>query len=31
MYITYDLEEKTRGGGTTLFPKVKRIYIAGDV
>jgi hypothetical protein len=31
MYITYDLEQKTRGGGSTLLPKVKRVYIAGDV
>jgi hypothetical protein len=31
MYITYDLEQKTRDGGSTLLPKVKRVYIAGDV
>jgi hypothetical protein len=31
MYITYDLQQATRGGGTTVLPKVKRIYIAGDV
>src|SRR5437667_10975733 len=31
MYITYDLEQKTRGGGTAVYPKVKRVYIAGDV
>ena len=31
MYITYDLEQKTRGGGSTLLPKIKRVYIAGDV
>lgn len=31
MYITYDLEQKTRGGGTAMYPKVKRVYIAGDV
>jgi hypothetical protein len=30
-YVTYDLEQRTRGGGTSVFPKVKRIYIAGDV
>jgi hypothetical protein len=32
MYITYDLEQATRGGkGTATYPKVKRVYIAGDV
>ncbi len=31
MYITYDLEQQTRGGGTAIYPKVKRVYIAGDV
>lgn len=31
MYITYDLEQKTRGGGSARLPKVKRVYIAGDV
>lgn len=31
MYVTYDLEQKTRGGGEALYPKVKRVYIAGDV
>jgi len=31
MYVTYDLEQKTRGGGTATYPKVKRVYIAGDV
>jgi hypothetical protein len=31
MYITYDLEQRTRGGGTATYPKVKRVYIAGDV
>lgn len=31
MYVTYDLEQKTRGGGQALYPKVKRVYIAGDV
>jgi hypothetical protein len=31
MYVTYDLEQKTRGGGTANYPKVKRVYIAGDV
>lgn len=31
MYITYDLKQKTRGGDERLYPKVKRVYIAGDV
>jgi hypothetical protein len=31
MYVTYDVEQKTRGGGTATYPKVKRVYIAGNV
>ena len=31
MYITYDLAQPTRGGGTAVFPKVKRVYIPGEV
>jgi hypothetical protein len=31
MYVTYDLEQKTRGGGSATYPKVKRVYIAGEV
>jgi hypothetical protein len=31
MYVTYDLDKKTRGGGSATYPKVKRVYIAGDV
>ena len=31
MYVTYDLEQQTRGGGSATYPKVKRVYIAGDV
>src|SRR5919197_4946116 len=31
MYVTYDVEQKTRGGNERLYPKVKRVYIAGDV
>lgn len=31
MYITYDLKQKTRGDGSAMYPKVKRVYIAGDV
>jgi hypothetical protein len=30
MYVTYELEQKTRGGGSARLPKVKRVYIAGD-
>jgi len=30
MYVTYDHEQKTRGG-SAIYPKVKRVYIAGDV
>ena len=31
LYLTYDLEQRTRGGGSALYPKVKRVYIAGEV
>src|SRR5512147_2040936 len=31
MYVTYDVKQKTRSGDTRLYPKVKRVYIAGDV
>jgi hypothetical protein len=31
MYVTYDLEQKTRNDGSTIYPKVKRVYIAGQV
>ena len=31
MYITYDLKQRTRSGDARLYPKVKRVYIAGDV
>lgn len=30
-YITYDLEQETRGDETATYPKVKRVYIAGEV
>ena len=30
-YITYDLEQETRGTTSAMYPKVKRVYIAGDV
>ena len=31
MYVTYDIEQKTRGKEMTQFPKVQRVYIAGRV
>jgi hypothetical protein len=31
MYVTYDLWQETRGDQRALYPKVKRVYIAGDV
>ena len=31
MYVTYDLWQATRGENQALYPKVKRVYIAGDV
>ncbi len=31
MYVTYDLEQKTRGDGRAIYSKVKRVYIAGQV
>jgi len=31
MYVTYDLWQETRGNNRALYPKVKRVYIAGDV
>lgn len=31
MYITYDLPQQTRAGTTAIYPKVKRVYISGDV
>jgi hypothetical protein len=31
MYVTYDVEQRTRGGGTALYPKVKRVYVPGDI
>jgi hypothetical protein len=31
MYVTYDLAQKTRGPLPAVYPKVKRVYIAGDV
>jgi hypothetical protein len=31
MYVTYDLSQQTRGGGQALYPKVQRVYVAGQV
>ena len=31
LYVTYDLEQRTRGDTTAIYPKVKRVYIAGEV
>src|SRR5947207_9164013 len=31
MYVPYDLPQRTRGAGEALYPKVKRVYVAGDV
>ncbi len=31
MYVTYDLAQETRGNRRRLYPKVKRIYLAGEV
>jgi hypothetical protein len=31
MFVTYDLAQRTRGGGSATYPKVKRVYIAGKI
>ena len=31
MHLTYDLPQQTRGGGQAWYPKVHRVYIAGQV
>lgn len=31
MYVAYDLEQRTRGGSMAVYPKVKRVYVAGEV
>lgn len=31
MYVTYDIEQETRGEGTSTYPKVKRVYVPGDL
>jgi hypothetical protein len=31
MYVTYDRWQHTRGENEALYPKVKRVYIAGEI
>jgi hypothetical protein len=31
MYLTYDLEQTTRRGGAAVYPKVKKVYLAGEL
>lgn len=31
MYVTYDIRRETRSGNQAYFPKVKRVYIAGNI
>ena len=31
MYVTYDLWQATRGQSPALYPRIKRVYIAGHV
>ena len=31
MYVTYELAQATRGRNSAVYPKVKRVYIAGEV
>jgi hypothetical protein len=31
MYVTYDVLQETRDGHRAIYPKVKRVYIAGKV
>jgi hypothetical protein len=31
MYVTYELDQHTAGGTTASFPKIKCVYIAGNV
>ena len=31
MYVTYDLEQNTRGEHNAMYPKVKRVYVSGNV
>jgi len=31
MYVTYELSQHSRAGQSSVRPKVKRVYIAGDV
>jgi len=31
MFVVYDLKQRMRSGAGALYPKVKRVHIAGDV
>jgi hypothetical protein len=31
MYVTYDLKQQTRGEQSAMYPKVKRVYVSGNV
>ena len=31
MYVTYDLEQKTRSERNAMYPKVKRVYVSSNV
>jgi hypothetical protein len=31
MYVTYDLKQQTRGEQHAVYPKVKRVYVSGNV
>lgn len=31
MYVTYDLEQKTRSERNATYPKVKRVYVSSNV
>jgi hypothetical protein len=31
VFVAYDIEQRTRSGSTAIYPKVKRVYIAGEV
>lgn len=31
MFVTYDLPQTTRAGNIAVYPKIKRVYIAGEV
>lgn len=31
MYVTYDLEQRTRGEHHAIYPKIKRVYVSGKI